>query len=126
MSTLRAQALLAARVSYAGVMGDAGRVLAYSETQDALGTPKATYTPGESTPCLFSPVTARQTFRPDATISVTVAKLRLPLGIHVTRRDRFEVTQRFGVDLDEPLTFAVTGVRGTLAFTSVDLSEVTT
>jgi len=115
------------RAAYEDEMGDTCVVLAYSETQDAVGAVVPGYAAGAALACLFSPVSSAEQHRADGTLAVVVARLRLPVGTAITRRDRVQLTQRFGVDLASPLTYEIEGAPyETLGFLHCDLREVTT
>lgn len=111
--------------AYEAAMLDTCVVLRFSAAEDACGVPVATYTESAPTPCLLGQMPAKERFRPDATMSEVVARLRLPLGTALERRDRVRITHLGGRLLETPLEYAVNGVPRELpALLAVDLAEV--
>ncbi len=124
---LRTQALTAARLAYEAEMMDACVVLTASKGIDALGGQLDSFTEGEEVACMYSPLSAAEQARDDATLASVVARVRVPVGTAVTRNDRVRITGRYGADLEDGPAFAVAGEpRETLGYLLVELAEVTT
>jgi len=111
--------------AYEAAMMDTCVILRFSGAEDDCGVPVASYEESAPTRCLFGQIAASERYRPEATMSEVVAKLRLPLGTALERRDRVRITHRGGRALERPLEYAVEGdPRELPALLAVDLAEV--
>jgi len=77
-------------------MMDACKVLAYSTSStDRYGNPAPTYTPGSEIACGFEP--SSEEVHDSGQVAMTDGVLRLPIDTSIDRRDRIQVTTRYGV-----------------------------
>jgi len=123
---VRDQALEAVRTAYAREMVDRCRVLAHPTETDDYGAPESDYAAADEVACAFSFLSARERATGQMGQSESIARVRLPIGAIVGRRDRVRVTGLRGETLTEPLTFAVNGEpRETIGYLMAELREVT-
>lgn len=79
-------------------MMDTCVVLVWSSgSSDAFGQPVETWTAGDAIACGFNPKGGREVNAGEATPIITDASVRLPIDTALDRKDRVQITHRFGV-----------------------------
>lgn len=78
---------------------------------NAVREPFETWTDAPPSPCGLNVYSDRQKgkeiVRPDGTVVISEARLRLPLGTSITERDRVRITHRLGAELPTPETWEI-------------------
>jgi hypothetical protein len=80
----------------------------FSGSQNAFGEQVETWTPGDPLACGYNPQGGREVAGADAAPILTDATVRLPISTEVDRKDRLQITHRFGVAIT-PETFEIIG-----------------
>lgn len=129
MSLIDSQDLAMMRADQTDALWDTCVVQTQSVTVDTYGQGIETFTDGTAIACRFVPSSGREIkeiTRPDGTITIIRALLRLPRGTTVTPNDRIKITKRFGETLTTALVYGVAGVAVEVHGTclTVDLMDV--
>lgn len=97
-----------------GAMQDQGAILHYvAGVTDEYGMPVSVWVEGPVTECGYDGQRRQEAGvpagTPDTQVELTDGRLRLPIDTTISRLDRFELTQRFGVMLETPVVFELMG-----------------
>lgn len=101
--------LAAMQATQGSAMQDTCIHLAFTEGGvDSYGMPAVSYEEAETLSCGFQPSTKAEAMK-GTEVVLADALLRLPVDTEVDARDRFQITERFGVSI-EAETYQVLGI----------------
>ncbi len=87
---------------------DAGQILQFSSTTNALNLPVKGYVAQAEIACGYRPSSGREVHG-ESQIVLYDATLRVPLGTVISTKDRFRLTRRFGSAVSPTIDFEIIG-----------------
>ena len=92
----------------AAMMDTTVRLVYRGNTLDAYGMPIKGWAEDEEIACGYDAKAIKEVMN-GTEVTLTDARLRLPIGTTLDRRDRFKITKRFGEILASPPTYEILG-----------------